>query len=79
MQMYLKSLPFLKSFYLIMEIVSSFIISFVLSLCTAAEIEKQFICIDGRTPTINIKKTCDGVKDCDDGSDEVSSLCRQIM
>uniref|UniRef100_H2Y257 G-protein coupled receptors family 1 profile domain-containing protein n=1 Tax=Ciona intestinalis TaxID=7719 RepID=H2Y257_CIOIN len=41
-----------------------------------ANCTNRHLCIEGASISISSSRVCDGVVDCDDGSDEIESLCR---
>nr|XP_026693920.1 G-protein coupled receptor GRL101-like [Ciona intestinalis] len=51
-----------------------------IGLCTEgfdeANCTNRHLCIEGASISISSSRVCDGVVDCDDGSDEIESLCR---
>ncbi|XP_078486268.1 uncharacterized protein LOC113474958 [Ciona intestinalis] len=51
-----------------------------IDLCTEgfdeANCTNRHLCIEGASISISSSRVCDGVVDCDDGSDELESLCR---
>jgi hypothetical protein len=60
-----------------MKVISTLFAKLALIYCAKTQEAPNFICNDGHS--VNIRKICDGIKDCSDGSDEVIKLCKRTM